>query len=266
MSEAELTAEIDGLNAKIGRLRDEREPLIERLTTEFGPGPVCTGSVIPWCTWPTLCRPRGVCEYGAPPTEEQERKKTARYLRTKLKKLTDALRSLQEHEPLLVVRLVDERYYNLFLSGVDKDIETLEKWRDAKSPPDPTVRTRKRRAADPAQTQADEERRNKAYDDEQARLKDKDDDRELTIGDVQEEISRKWKVEKLKPAYVVPPAFSAFMDATLTLSAYEPELVVSSLGVEQHELFMSEVDGYIETVEALRDVHSLPTKARLEIV
>ncbi len=38
----------------------KREPLIERLTTEFGPGPVCTNRVTLCCVTPTLCRKRGV--------------------------------------------------------------------------------------------------------------------------------------------------------------------------------------------------------------
>jgi len=286
MNEAELTAKIDGLNAEIERvdaeiarlydkvydLHDKRRPFVKRLNTDFGPGPVCTSGGVRGCDEPETCRPRGVCRHGAPPTEEQERKKKAKYLRPKIKKLMDALRCLQEHEPRLVVRLVSgqvvgKEYYSLFLDVVGKDLAMLEQLRDAKSSPDSTVRTRKRRAADPAQTQAEEERRNQAHADEQAQLKDKVRlGAELKIGDVQEEISRRWKVEIAKPAYVVWEAFRAFMNQALDLRGYDPELVVSSLGTEQYELFMSEVDGYIQTLKALRAVQSLPTRSRLQIV
>ncbi len=277
MTEAELLGEIDGANAKIDRAyaaydraHDKRSALIERLTAEHGPGPVCTNGTHSGCDEWTRCRTEGVCAYGAAPTEEQaverERRKQIRYLRTKVKKLMDAFDVLQRYEPREVVRLVSEGYYSLFLDAADKHIAMLESWRDAKSLPDTTVKVRPRRAA-PAPTQAEVEQSDKAHAAEQAQLKDKiRQGAELRIGDVKQEISRRWAVETLKPQYSVRPAFSAYMDVTLYQRGEDPELVVSSLPPEQHALFMSEVDGYILTVKALRDVHSLPTRARLQVV
>ena len=65
-----------------------------------------------------------------------------------------------------------------------------------------------------------------------------------------------WSIST-EPFYTVPQAIRALVDATAALRRCEgPELVMSSLGTEQHERFMAEVDGYIETLETLFDMYA----------
>ncbi len=59
-----------------------------------------------------------------------------------------------------------------------------------------------------------------------------------------------------KPFYTVPQAVRALVDATLELRRHRPELVMNSLGAEQHARFMADVGGYIETLVALFDAYS----------
>ncbi len=269
MTEAELLAEIDRANAKIDRTRaawdrahDSRSALIERLTAEYGPGPVCTNRSYFGCDEWTQCRTEGVCAYGAPPTEEELREKEAKRLRTQVEKLMDALHEIQKHEPGYVVLKASKGLYDLFIGDAgyvhyrkDSRVKMLEQMRDSKSSPDPTVRPRKSRAPS-AKAQA----KAQAKADAQELLEYK-----LRVGGPLN-IGERWEAQRDHKAEVATAAFRALMDATLFLPEYDAELVVSSLGIEQYELFMSEVDGYIQTLHALRDVHSLPTRARLEIV